>query len=294
MQGVWVEPTPELFSEDLKVWVAVGETDMVRVPGYWQKQPHLEVPAGAVPQPAEKVVLFFHGGGYIRLSAHPSSPTAAITKQILKSTPSIRRTFALEYRLSSTEPYPRTGSFPAAFVDALAGYVYLVKNVGFAPEDIIIVGDSAGGNLGLALTRYLVDHKGSIRGLPAPPGGLVLLSPWADLSNAHENPENSTFTNEHSDFISPPVGKHWGKEAYVGAHGFGAAMYNPYISPASPDAHARFKGFPKTFIHAGTAELLYDQITTLADYMQRDIGDAVTYRETTDAVRSFVLPLDTD
>jgi acetyl esterase/lipase len=110
--------------------------------------------------------------------------------------------FSIEYRLSKHIPgdelsYP----FPAALSDALAGYVYLTGTVGFSPENIIIEGDSAGGNLALALMRYLVENAGLITGLPPPPMALLLLSPWVDPSDTAVTPGSRANANKASDYI---------------------------------------------------------------------------------------------
>lgn len=74
-----------------------------------------------------------------------------------------KRAFSLDYRLC-VPGRPEIGSFPAPLLDALAGYRYLVRECNFDPENIIVAGDSAGGNLGLALCRYLRDER--IDGMP--------------------------------------------------------------------------------------------------------------------------------
>jgi len=42
-------------------------------------------------------------------------------------------------------------------LDSLNGYLHLIE-LGYAPADIILVGDSAGGNLALSLCRYLIKY----------------------------------------------------------------------------------------------------------------------------------------
>ena len=89
--------------------------------------------------------------------------------------------FSVEYRLSSTHPLPEENPFPAALLDALAGYVHLVDVMGYDPANVIVAGDSAGGNIALALARYLVEIRGrraeaGVALLPAPPGHLLLIS----------------------------------------------------------------------------------------------------------------------
>lgn len=65
---------------------------------------------------------------------------------------------------------------------------------------------------------------------------------------------------------------------------------NRYISPASiyPGASATFKGYPRTYIVAGGAEKLLDQIRTLRSKMAAD-GVKVTYAEFPDAVHDHIL-----
>ena len=97
----------------------------VRIPGYWTHEKGYDIQVGASPTLEEKVLYHLHGGAYIRLSAHPSDMTATISRGILEHTESIHRVFALEYRLSSSKPFEVDSPFPAALVDAPAGYYYL-------------------------------------------------------------------------------------------------------------------------------------------------------------------------
>jgi len=176
--------------------------------------------------------------------------------------------------------------FPAALIDALAGYLYLAK-LGFSEEDIVLVGDSAGGNLILALTRYLLLNKEQQPQLPKPPAALVLLSPWADASEpflSDRSPQSSAIMNAERDWLIGGLARA-GATVFLGGRPehVELAYRNPYISPASPillgltpDSPTRtisFKGFPRTFIDSGRFELLYDQIHRLADAMVEDLGE---------------------
>lgn len=149
-----------------------------------------------------------------------------------------------------------------------------------------MVGDSAGGNLALALCRYLIEHKG-LSGMNLP-GKLLLLSPWVDLSDSHDLPGSSNLTldmdlldSNLSCFSTP----------FLGPFGMGFAMLNRYISPASlhPSVQAHFRGFPRTFIVVGTAERLLDQIRTLNNKMVSEMSDGeVTFFEAQDAVHDYL------
>jgi acetyl esterase/lipase len=51
-----------------------------------------------------------------------------------------------------------------------------------------------------------------------------------------------------------------------------------------------FKNFPKTFVVAGGAEVLRDQIRTLKDRMRKDLGDEnVKYYEATDGIHDYLV-----
>ncbi|GLB37506.1 putative steryl acetyl hydrolase [Lyophyllum shimeji] len=292
VNGVWLDPAPQLVTGKLQTWMHATSVTPSRIPGYWIHRKGSTIEVAAAPKPGEKVLYNLHGGAYIRLSAHPSDVTANIPRGIVEHVASIQRAFSLEYRLSSHKPFTVAHPFPAALLDALAGYSYLINVVGFAPADIILAGDSAGGNLAHALTRYLVEHQASDNSIPALPGGLILLSPWCDLSPSHEGPGSSSVQFISSDYIHPTEGGgDYAKEAFLGPLGLGAAGRNPYISPASKDPSMQidFKGFPRTFIVAGGAEVLYDQIVTLKDRMAKDLGDQLTYYEAKDGIHDYLV-----
>ncbi|KAG9310503.1 alpha/beta-hydrolase [Chiua virens] len=281
VKGVWVEPAPHLITGAILILAHAAHVSCTRIPGYWIDS-DATLPPGASPKPGDKVLYRLHGGSYIQLSAHPADPTANIARGVLLRTTSITRTFAIEYRLSAAAPYEDANSFPAALLDALAGYIYLVGQVGFRPEDVIVVGDSAGGNLALAMLQYLrdyADYHPDLR-LPRMPGGLLLLSPWADLGSSHEGPLSSLTSPFSVDYTGPtgPARTRtvsYAKIAFLGPFGLGFAEKSAWISPASlhPCIDVRFHGFPKTLVCAGGAEPLLDSIRTLWWKMARDMGE---------------------
>ena len=76
---------------------------------------------------------------------------------------------SFEYRLAPEHPYP------AAVEDAVKAWDYLMYQ-GYGARDVVVAGDSAGGNLALVLTHLL---KEAGRRLPR---ALILLSPWTDMT----------------------------------------------------------------------------------------------------------------
>lgn len=85
--------------------------------------------------------------------------------------------FSVQYRLSG---YGGLNPFPAALQDALAAYVFLVRELKVPASQIIVAGDSAGGNLTIALLRYLAEFGEQID-VPLPKAAVVH-SPWVDPS----------------------------------------------------------------------------------------------------------------
>ncbi|KAG6329918.1 hypothetical protein ID866_9172 [Astraeus odoratus] len=298
-EGVWIEAVPQLITAELKIWSAVADVTPTRIPGYWYGKAGLSPKPTAPVETGQRVFLFLHGGAFVGMSAHPEGIPASVPRTLVELTDNAPHALAIEYRLSSTYPLPEQNPFPAALLDTLAGYNHLVDVMGYHPSNVILVGDSAGGNLVLALARYLIENNGSTTAagarLPAPPGHLLLISPWVDLSNSHGTPGSTAFTND-MDVIGefylgagyPP----YSGCAYLGPFGMGMALHNPYISPASlsPCMQARFKGFPRTFIVAGGAERFLDQIRTLRDRMLEDMGeDQVTYYEGIDGIHDYIV-----
>ena len=126
--------------------------------------------------------------------------------------------FAYDYRLAPEHP------FPAALQDAQTAFDYLLS-LGYAEEDILLCGDSAGGGLTLALAPSLRDRGRTF------PAALVLLSPWTDLTESLD----SHFQNEECD---PLISSEELREAallYAGKED----LRNPYLSPLYGD----FSGF---------------------------------------------------
>ena len=239
---------------------------------------------GEPPKPGEKILYYAHGGGYVALTAHPDGSLASVQKGFFEYCSTITRTFSVEYRLLSLDE--AVHPFPTALLDALAGYVYLV-NLGFKEEDIILCGDSAGGNLALALTRYLVDNQDKTLGLPRAPGTLILLSPWTDMSESLEvNPAEASIKPAAHDWASPTNSKIMARavNAFLGNNPDETtnARGDVYSSPASPyllgltsDSTTRkisFKNFPRTWLDFGGSEVLREQIKRLEVAMEEDLG----------------------
>jgi len=301
-KGVWVPAVPHLVVGEVKTWAEQGNIKSISIPGYWYDKEGHDLPAGTPARPGEKVIYVIHGGGFVGGSASAAPPGlwSTATTRLAACHPSIQRGFAVEYRLTTGPPLEQAHPFPTALIDALAGYAYLINEIGFKAEDIIVMGDSAGGNLALALARYLVETRAndSFSGVPvpAPPLGLILLSPFGDLGDSHDGKDSSERVNLSSDYLEAldsPVFK-YARSNYSAILGFpAAANTSRYLSPASIDPNAEpisFKGFPKTWLTYGDAEILYDQCRSVEKKMIGDMGEEnVTVYEVKDAPHDIML-----
>jgi monoterpene epsilon-lactone hydrolase len=135
-----------------------------------------KVTAGGVPaewlvpttNAAEGVLLYVHGGAW---TMGWYEPHRWLVSHLARATG--RRALALDYRLAPEHP------FPAPLHDCLAAYRWLLADA-IRPEEIIIGGDSAGGNLTLTTMLALRDNAE-----PLPAAG-VCLSPVTDLAGSGE------------------------------------------------------------------------------------------------------------
>lgn len=189
------------------------------------------------------VCLHFHGGAYVIGTGRDAD--AAFIQKILRNNAGCTHVFLPQYRLADG----KEGRFPAQLQDAVASYVYLIQELGIPPSRIVLSGDSAGGNLALALLRYLYDYGEKLE-LPWP-AAVLLWSPWTDLTVGASRARVTSNSNYKSDYLpaSFPV---WGHDDYT-ANGQKKAA-DPYISPG---ANSGFKIPSPVWMQTGGRELLY-------------------------------------
>lgn len=182
-----------------------------------------------------RVILYFHGGGFI--AGAPQSHRPIIGKLVEVSGVGA---FSVGYRLAP-ECF-----FPAAVRDGIDAYRALLAK-GVPGSSIILAGDEAGG--GLAFSVALAIRNAGLD----MPGGLLALSPWADLSLSGL----SILQNRKSDALPD-----W-ETLFVSARHY-LRKSNPCDAYASP-AYAAFAGFPPVMVHAGANEILRDDASKLGD-----------------------------
>jgi acetyl esterase/lipase len=182
----------------------------------------------------ERAMLYFHGGAYLIGAPLTHRGIAAQLAQRAKLAVCV-----LDYRLAPEHP------FPAALEDAVAAYQALLEQ-GYRGEQIVLGGDSAGGNLALGLVLKL-----KAAGLPLP-AALVCFSPLTDasLTQLHQPPAGD-----------PLLHVKWIEQAgalFCPAH---INRRDPFLSPV----YADLSGLPPLLIQVGEDEVLLNDSLRLAE-----------------------------
>lgn len=191
------------------------------------------------PHGRRHAILYCHGGGYtsgnLGYARVLASKLAHVTGYDVLS---------FEYRLAPEHPYP------AAVEDALQAWDHLML-LGYGAQDIILAGDSAGGNLALVLCLRL---RGTGRRLP---GGLVLFSPWTDMTMS-----GPSYGERAA--IDPMLTANY-IDAVRRAYAPGEDFSHPELSPLFGD----LSGFPRTLVQVGDHEILFSDAQRLAEALRR-------------------------
>ena len=138
-------------------------------------------------------------------------------------------TWSVDYRMPPDHPYP------APLDDCVTVYRALLQD--HAPEEIIVGGASAGGNLAAALILRARDE-----GLPLP-AAAVLLTPELDLTESGDTFQTNLGIDTVLTRSLMPA-----NVLYANGHD----LAHPYLSPLFGDFT---KGFPPTFLQTGTRDL---------------------------------------
>ncbi len=184
--------------------------------------------AGAEP----RLVLYVHGGTFTIGSSHMVRDLLARLALASRA-----RVLSIDYRLAPEHPWP------AGLDDVRA--VWRAALVEHGPAQVVLAGNSAGGNLMLALLADLRD-----RGEPLP-AGAVLLSPWVDLRCTAP----SFQANADADFLD--------RQAMLRDAAEVAAGRDPG-EPALSPLRADLSGLPPLYLQLGGAEVLRDDVQAFA------------------------------
>lgn len=182
-----------------------------------------------------KLVIYYHGGGFLWGTARSYR---VIASNLARATGV--PVLSVEYRLAPEHPAP------TAHDDAFEAYRWALAE-GYAPDNIAITGDSAGGNLALATAVRARDA-----GLPLP-AAIAVFSPALDLAS-----EGQSHASEAPLLVRPLMDLF--NAIYIGD----GDRKSPQVTPF----HSDLAGLPPTLIHVGSWELLRDDSVTMAERLK--------------------------
>jgi monoterpene epsilon-lactone hydrolase len=179
-----------------------------------------------------RVVLDIHGGAFVTGGGESCRIMGLHAVGLSRV-----RTWAVDYRMPPDHPYP------APLDDCVAAYRALLRD--HRPDEIIVRGGSAGGNLAAALILRSRDE-----GLPLP-AAAVLMTPEVDLTESGDSfVTNLGLDNVLTESLMSA------NLLYAGNHD----LTDPYLSPLYADFN---KGFPPSMLTTGTRDLFLSNTVRL-------------------------------
>ena len=192
------------------------------------------------------VILYAHGGGY--------TCGGLGYARILAAKLAVATGFSVvsfEYRLAPEHKYP------APLEDGMKIWNYLMDK-GYSSDKVLLAGDSAGGNLVLCMTMKLIKEE------LLSPKGLILFSPWTDMTATAKSYEkykekDPILTKEYIEGV---------RDAFIGEDAdYADSKYSPL--------YGDFTSFPPTLIMVGRNELLLDDSVQLQKKIKNAGGEAI-------------------
>ena len=243
----------------------------------------------------DTVILYMHGGAHVMMNV--GSHRLMAGRMCEKTRFSV---MSIEYRLAPENP------FPSALFDCFYAYLFLIER-GFSPSHIVLMGDSAGGHLGLTLMLFLKEFRGQLReafGIQDLdlPRCACFYSPWCDLTGSLP----SYWLNDGVDYLENARNGHTkqvntGYLYYLGLQNMDILIdeaiqdeydpemaKNPYICPALA---GDFTEMPPTLLQCGSSELLLSDTlgVFLRSLEQTQNHSAEDFRELVSTVTSHVI-----
>ncbi|KAH8810996.1 Alpha/Beta hydrolase protein [Xylogone sp. PMI_703] len=146
---------------------------------------------------AKNIVIYFHGGAFVKAGGDMHLDFWDSIREKLHATDDSLAFFYLEYSLVPYETYPRQ------IKESIEAVNYVLQTLKRSPSEVILAGDSAGGNLALAvLSNVLHPHVELPRlEIDRPFKGMILVSPWIDFKMSHKSAEE----NRYRDIFTPQI-----------------------------------------------------------------------------------------
>lgn len=206
-------------------------------------------------------LVYFHGGGFMLKSTAINKKTV---KEYVAKTPC--KVVYVDYRLAPDNP------FPIPVEDCFATYKWVLENMEMLrvnQDKIMVGGDSAGGNLAIAVTLMARD-----RGLSLP-SKVMLIYPTTDRRMLTDSMKKYTDTPVWDARLSKMM---W--DAYLGE------QQPEHMEYASPIEATSLASFPATYMEVAEFDCLYDEGIAFFECL-KEYGTNVELHEVKGACHGF-------
>jgi len=262
-QHYLAEPTDDAYLKACKTWNFTPNSEVLEdgTRAHWIGD-----------SKAEKLILNFHGGGYV----FPASPDMfsfmfQIVALLKKQNKSVA-VLMLSYDLAPGRVYPRQLQQAAT----LLNHVLSPTHLNISPKNIILTGDSAGANLALQVLSH-ISHPHPSTTTPIPRidlkgeklCGAVLISPWVSFSLS----DDSFTRNKYKDCIETVAGTQW-SEAFMNdkwPHTKNSDYYNQ--ATTAPPEWWNGLQVESVLVLAGEDEVLVDGIRVFEGKLREGLGE---------------------
>jgi len=201
-----------------------------------------------------KLIIYLPGGAFV-LGSHRTHR---------KATMFLARSMGCTVLVVNYRKAPEA-AFPEPMEDALIAYLYALNTMHYQPQDIIIMGDSAGGTVAALSTQTINSAASAGILFKEPVGGTILWSPWLDLSC------RGTSWTHNLDWMTPqtlipPDATYHPSSLFVRKLGSGFGMLrHPLVSPLYSD----WSRFGPVLIQSGSHDSTASDAEAAAEILQR-------------------------
>lgn len=212
-----------------------------------------------------KVLLFLHGGGWITESVDNYDRVCALMAKATE-----RAVVSVEYRLAPEFPFPTGLEDCYAVAKALFTNRFILN---VDPEDITLVGDSAGGNLTAAISLMAKDRGEFL------PKQQILIYPAVNNDYTETSPFESVHDNGEDFFLTALKIQQY-QDLYKSKE---EDLQNPYFAPILAKD---LSGQPKTLIITAEYDPLRDEGEAYGKRLE-EAGNMVEMHRVKDALHGY-------
>ena len=207
----------------------------------------------------DRSVLYLHGGGYVgAMDAYHWRYVATLARRLGVRVVVPSYPLAPEHTWRDAQP-PLLDLFEQTAIGS--------------PLGVVLMGDSAGGGLALALAQQVVRRPGP------QPTQLVLLSPWVDLTSQTPGTAEAARRDPWLRLSKMDLYARW----WAGKDDLSRAEVSPL--------HGDMVGLPPVLVFCGTMDTLWPQVAAFVREA-RSAGVPVTYHEERDLLHVYpILPV---